>query len=106
MPGERGGGVDLPLLVLRAKKGHHGGVGFSQGLTQSRDVAVTENAPSSGDEALLEAVTKSAYDAAVYDLRVLAPEGDAGAAAALGVKQYTPHPERVYARTLGSRSQP
>lgn len=54
-------------------------------------------------EALLEAVTKSAYDAAVYDLRVWVPEGDAGAAAALGVKQYRERSEKVYARTLGSR---
>lgn len=56
-------------------------------------------------EALLEAVTKSAYDAAVYDLRVLVPEGDVGAAAALGVKQYGGRSERLYARTLGSRGQ-
>ncbi len=57
-------------------------------------------------EALLEAVTKSAYDAAVYDLRVLVPEGDAGAAAALEVKLYKGRAERLYARTLGSRGQP
>lgn len=54
-------------------------------------------------EALLEAVTKSAYDAAVYDLRVLVPEADEGATAALEVKLYSPRPERLYARTLGSR---
>lgn len=56
-------------------------------------------------EALLEAVTKSAYDAAVYDLQVQVPEADAAAAAALGAKRYRALPERLYARTLGSRGQ-
>lgn len=56
-------------------------------------------------EALLEAVTKSAYDAAVYDLQVQVPETDDGAAQALGVKSYTLRAERVYGRVLGSRGQ-
>ncbi len=56
-------------------------------------------------EALLEAVTKSAYDAAVYDLQVQVPETDAGAAQALAVKNYALRPERVYGRVLGSRGQ-
>jgi hypothetical protein len=55
--------------------------------------------------ALLEALTKSAYDAAVYDLVVLAPEGDAELRAALGEMQYRPAPLRFFARTLGSRGQ-
>ena len=66
-------------------------------------LSVTDHADASAYEALLEAVTKSAYDAAVYDLRVLVPEGDGGAAAALGVKLYKERSERLYARTLGSR---
>ena len=69
-------------------------------------LSVTDEADAAAYEALLEALTKSAYDAAVYDLRVLAPEADAGAAAALGVKQYQGRAERLYARTLGSRGQP
>ena len=56
-------------------------------------------------EALLEAVTKSAYDAAVYDLQVQVPEADAGAAQALAVKEYALRPEQVYGRVLGSRGQ-
>lgn len=54
-------------------------------------------------EALLEAVTKSAYDAAVYDLQVQVPEADGGAAGALTAKSYTLTTERVYTRVLGSR---
>lgn len=56
-------------------------------------------------EALLEAVTKSAYDAAVYDLEVQVPEADGGAAGALAAKQYALTPARVYRRVLGSRGQ-
>ena len=56
-------------------------------------------------EALLEAVTKSAYDAAVYDLQVQVPEADSGAAQALAVKDYVLRPEQVYGRVLGSRGQ-
>ena len=54
-------------------------------------------------EALLEAVTKSAYDAAVYDLQVQVPEADDGAARALAAKSYALRPERLYGRVLGSR---
>lgn len=56
-------------------------------------------------EALLEAVTKSAYDAAVYDLQVQVPEGDEAAIGALAAKTYSLLPERLYRRVLGSRGQ-
>lgn len=56
-------------------------------------------------EALLEAITKSAYDAAVYDLQVQVPEADDGAAQALAAKSYLLKAERVYSRVLGSRGQ-
>jgi hypothetical protein len=68
-------------------------------------LAVPDPEDTASREALLEAVTKSAYDAAVYDLWVQVPETDAAAAAALGTKRYRPLPERLYARTLGSRGQ-
>ena len=55
--------------------------------------------------ALLEAVTKSAYDAAVYDLQIQVPEADHGAAQALTTKDYSLRSERVYGRVLGSRGQ-
>ena len=55
--------------------------------------------------ALLEAVTKSAYDAAVYDLQVQVPDADDGAALVLATKSYALRPEHLYGRVLGSRGQ-
>lgn len=53
--------------------------------------------------ALLEAVTKSAYDAAVYDLVAEIPEGDAATAAWLVAADWTVRPVTTFVRTLGSR---
>lgn len=53
--------------------------------------------------ALIEALTKSAYDAAVYDVEVLVPSGDDELASALDEKRYRPADWRPYRRTLGSR---
>ena len=69
-------------------------------VVEAADAARTE-----AREALLEAVTKSAYDAAVYDLQVQVPEADGGAAQALAAKSYQLITERLYARVLGSRGQ-
>jgi hypothetical protein len=55
--------------------------------------------------ALLEAVTKSAYDAAVYDLHVQHPSADVQGLAALAEKQYLERPFHIYERVLGSRGQ-
>lgn len=55
--------------------------------------------------ALLEAVTKSAYDAAVYDLHVQHPSADVQGLAALAEKQYLERPFRTFERILGSRGQ-
>ncbi len=66
-------------------------------------LSVSDVTDSGAREALLEAVTKSAYDAAVYDLQVQVPEADDGAARALAAKSYVLRPERVYGRVLGSR---
>lgn len=66
-------------------------------------LSVPDVTDSGAREALLEAVTKSAYDAAVYDLQVQVPEADDGAARALSAKSYALTPERVYGRVLGSR---
>ncbi len=66
-------------------------------------LSVSDVTDSGAREALLEAVTKSAYDAAVYDLQVQVPEADDGAARALAAKSYALTPERVYGRVLGSR---
>lgn len=63
--------------------------------------------PPPGDDAalhaLLRALTKSAYDAGVYDLRVAVPQGDLAGAAALGSQDYAPLPVATYGRRLGSR---
>ena len=68
-------------------------------------VPKTENieADTEARAALLEAVTKSAYDAAVYDLQVQVPDADDGAALALAAKDYALRPEHLYGRVLGSR---
>lgn len=61
-----------------------------------------------GDEgvlrALLKALTKSAYDAGIYDVRVELPRADAAGAAALAAEDYGPAPAAVYLRHLGSRA--
>lgn len=55
--------------------------------------------------ALVAAVTKSAYDAAVYDLVTSVPPGDEGAVRALLEAGYGELPLRLYGRVLGSRGQ-
>lgn len=54
-------------------------------------------------EALLEAVTKSAYDAAVYDIHISIPEADSVCMQALERKAYQPVANKIFARKLGSR---
>ena len=57
VPGERGRQVDLGLLVLGPVVGHVLGVAeLLERLAQAGDVAVPEDAPDPGDEALLAAV--------------------------------------------------
>jgi hypothetical protein len=68
-------------------------------------LAVADLADSESRLALLEAVTKSAYDAAVYDLQVQYPKADAQGLAALTEKQYLEQPLRLFGRVLGSRGQ-
>ena len=69
-------------------------------VTVRRSVAASE----AGRKALLEAVTKSAYDAGVYDIVVEQPEGDEAGKAALAASGYRARPTRLYSRVLGSRS--
>lgn len=66
-------------------------------------LAVLEEGDREARGALLEAVTKSAYDAAVYDLAVDLPSGDDDGAAALAAKSYREAPQRRFVRVLGSR---
>jgi hypothetical protein len=57
-----------------------------------------------GRRALVEAVTKSAYDAGVYDLLVELPESDVAGVPSLASCGYHPRESRLFARVLGSRS--
>ena len=66
-------------------------------------LAVADAADGEAREALLEAVTKSAYDAAVYDLVAELPEGDEAAHRLLAREGWSPEPVRLFRRTLGSR---
>ena len=60
--------------------------------------------PDSGLVALLEALTKSAYDAGVYDIVAAVPEVDAPGREALERSDYRLRRNVVYSRVLGSRS--
>ncbi len=66
-------------------------------------VAVAEPNDVASLEALLEAVTKSAYDAAVYDVQVQHPQKDDAGHQALHTKHYKPADITLYERRLGSR---
>ena len=68
-------------------------------------LAVAELEDAESRLALIEAVTKSAYDAAVYDLQVQLPKGDKFGIAALGDKGYSEVDVVSFVRVLGSRGQ-
>ena len=55
--------------------------------------------------ALIEAVTKSAYDAAVYDLLVLQPASDSAGASSFKHSDYRETSVQLFERILGSRGQ-
>jgi hypothetical protein len=63
----------------------------------------TEAADAEARAALLEAVTKSAYDAAVYDLVARAPHGDPALHELLEREGWRAEPVSLLRRTLGSR---
>jgi hypothetical protein len=66
-------------------------------------LAVADAADGEARAALLEAATKSAYDAAVYDLVAEVPEDDAATGELLRREGWRPEPVRPFRRTLGSR---
>lgn len=68
-----------------------------------RTLAVAERSDAEARAALLEAVTKSGYDAAVYDLICELPESDDDARDLLDAAGWQLEPVRLYGRTLGSR---
>lgn len=55
--------------------------------------------------ALVKALSKSAYDSAVYHLEVALPRSDSAARAALEAELFFELPNVVYARGLGSRAE-
>lgn len=64
---------------------------------------VSVESDQAGRVAMTETLTKSAYDAAVYDIEVEVPGTDEALQESLGVQQYGPAPSVLYRRTLGSR---
>jgi hypothetical protein len=66
-------------------------------------LAVLELADQDSREALLEAVIKSAYDAAVYDIWVQHPQQDTSGLQALEKKLYKLKEIQMFERLLGSR---
>ena len=68
-------------------------------------LAVANLGDDASREALLEALTKSAYDAAVYDLQVQHPQADEAGVKALQIKDYKAANITLFERVLGSRGQ-
>lgn len=54
-------------------------------------------------DALLAAVTKSAYDAGTYRIEIRVASGDAALRARAGAEAFRPEPITLLSRTLGSR---
>ena len=73
-------------------------------VVRATRLAVAAGAPDAR-AALIETLTKSAYDAAVYDLEIEVPDGDVDLRTALEAEQYRPAPSVLYRRVLGSRGQ-
>lgn len=72
-------------------------------VVQVSRVAVEKAEDEVSLEALLEAVTKSAYDAAVYDIQVQHPHQDEAGRQALHTKNYKAADIMLFERRLGSR---
>ncbi|MCA9840154.1 MAG: DUF1999 family protein [Trueperaceae bacterium] len=78
--------------------------GFRPVLQMNR-LAVADPGDEASISALLEALTKSAYDAAVYDLQLLLPKKDTALLSLAEQKDYRDTALIVLGRTLGSRGQ-
>jgi hypothetical protein len=72
-------------------------------VVQVNRLAVAEAGDHASRLALLEAVTKSGYDAAVYDIQVQLVAHDSAGRLALEAKQYHATPLMIFERVLGSR---
>jgi len=78
--------------------------GFRPVLQLNR-LAVRDNKDQASREALFDALTKSAYDAAVYDIQLLLPSQDQKTLEVAKRKDYAQVDISVLSRTLGSRGQ-
>lgn len=78
--------------------------GFRPVLQMNR-LAIADISDLASQTALLEALTKSAYDAAVYDLQLLLPQADIQLLGLAEQKDYRETGLKVLGRTLGSRGQ-
>ena len=72
-------------------------------VLQASRLAAAGDAPAEVAALLLEALTRSAYDAAVYDLKLLVPETDERTRTALHAQGFRLERLLAYGRTLGSR---
>ena len=97
---------------VAVRSGREVGFAFAQAVWNGARPTVYLNRLAAADEddsglearlALVEAVTKSAYDAAVYDLQALLPAGDALSRRALDEKSYKLKDYVIFGRILGSR---
>lgn len=78
----------------------------AQATVRLATVALADASDHEVRAALLEAVTKSAYDAAVYALAADVPDTDPEARALFEAAGWRPLAARPYRRTLGSRGTP
>ena len=97
---------------VAVKEGEIAGFAFAQSIWNGtrptvylNRLAVADLDDTESRLALIEAVTKSAYDAAVYDLQVQLPKGDKSGISALADKGYSEVDVVSFARVLGSRGQ-
>ncbi len=97
---------------VAVKEGEVTGFAFAQSIWNGtrptvylNRLAVADLDDSESRLALIEAVTKSAYDAAVYDLQVHLPKGDKSGIRALSDKGYSEVEVVSFSRILGSRGQ-
>lgn len=74
-------------------------------VLQLNCLAVQAENDNASREALFEALTKSAYDAAVYDIQLLLPSQDSQTLEVAKRKEYVHAGITVLSRTLGSRGQ-
>ncbi len=77
----------------------------SRPVVQASRLALQDAEDAESRAALVEALTRSAYDAAVYDIHLFHPDGDGAGGAVLAKCSYQPTAQTLFVRVLGSRAQ-